>query len=936
MSGAGANGLLERDSELKRLGAALRRATRGQGGVVMVEGGLGVGKTSVLRAAVGRAADEGCEVLQGRGAELERDFGFGVMRQLLERPLHAAAPERRDQLLSGAAELAAPALGLGTGQPGADPFSRLHGIYWLVAGLAEQRPLTLVVDDVHWADPDSLRTLSYVANRLDDLPVLLLLGLRQVPGETPLTELPPVAEHVVLAPLGLDSVAELVRRHLGRDGDAEFNAACHRVTAGNPLALAELLRDLVEVGVQATADSAASLEDRPPPRLARGIVARVNRTGPSAERLARALAVLGGGAELGLAGELAELEAGVAAEAATALAGAGIVAADAGLRFAHPLIQSTLYEEIPADVRSREHRRAAELVAGSASNPEAVAIHLLAVEPAGDGWVVEHLAAAAGWALGAGAPDAARRYLLRALDEPPPNEARPALLFQLGLAEVAKGDRASLDHLEEARSATADREQRTAIATVAAGAMTYFGEGERAIESSQAALAELDDHTGPAAIRLELVAAALMWQDAAWSRRFEASLPGLLQLVEQGGRAARGLALTLSAAVAARGEVRKARELIDRGLDGGAYLLEESINAIEFPQAVNGLAWCEENERALELSQALLAEARRQGSIFGAIGGGVQLGLTLWGRGDLAQAEAELTHADALAVEHGALPPAMFSAAYLAEVRLARGHAAPVAATVEAPPDEVVTSAVLVSLQARAAVRAARGDRAGAIVDLRATGDLLERIGITSPGVSSWRSKLALQILEDEPEEARALAESEVSAARAAGLRVAEGVALRALAATEAGGGRIEALEASVALLDPTFARLELARSLTDLGAALSGAGKPKDARPLLLRALDQAHRCAAQPLAERARAEAVAAGARPRRPRLTGVEALTPSELRVAHLASEGLSNREIAQALFVTTKTVADHLAATYRKLGISRRGGLTKALAEPTPNG
>src|SRR3954449_1449573 len=141
MEVAGRNGLLERGSELERLGAALRRATRGQGGVVVVEGGLGMGKTSILRATVGRAGEAGCEVLQSRGAELERDFGFGVMRQLFERALHSAEPERRERLLSGAAELAAPVLGLGSGNPGADPFSRLHGIYWLGAGLAARQAL---------------------------------------------------------------------------------------------------------------------------------------------------------------------------------------------------------------------------------------------------------------------------------------------------------------------------------------------------------------------------------------------------------------------------------------------------------------------------------------------------------------------------------------------------------------------------------------------------------------------------------------------------------------------------------------------------------------------------------------------------------------------------------------------------------------------------
>ena len=171
----------------------------------------------------------------------------------------------------------------------------MHGIYWLVAEMADELPLVLVVDDAHWADPDSLRCLSYLANRLDGLPVLLVLTMRPVAGDGLLGELPPSAERVELAPLGRDSVAELVRLRLGTDPDDAFTAASHRATAGNPLALNELLRELAEAGVAPTAAAGGTLEDRPPPRLARGIVARVTRAGPAAERLARALAILGDG-----------------------------------------------------------------------------------------------------------------------------------------------------------------------------------------------------------------------------------------------------------------------------------------------------------------------------------------------------------------------------------------------------------------------------------------------------------------------------------------------------------------------------------------------------------------------------------------------------------------------------------------------------------------
>jgi ATP/maltotriose-dependent transcriptional regulator MalT len=467
--------------------------------------------------------------------------------------------------------------------------------------------------------------------------------------------------------------------------------------------------------------------------------------------------------------------------------------------------------------------------------------------------------------------------------------------------------------------------------------MTYFGDSQAAIQVAREALADLGDPGSPLALRLESSVSALMWQDARWARgEFETSLPALLELVERGGEHGRGLALTLSAALAARGQTDRALRLVDVGLDHGAFLSAESISGIELPQAINGLAWSEQSDRALALGAEYLAEARRRGSIFGAIGAGIQLGLTLWRRGELAEAEAELTQAEGLAAEHGALPPHIFSQAYLAYVRVWRGNLEEVPSGTEPLPDAPVASALLTAQHARAVVRRARGDRPGAIADLRGVGEQIDQIGTVSPGVLGWRSELAELLAADDPDEARAYAEEDLRLAREAGLSVAEGIALRALATIEPTTERVELLRRSADVLEPSFARLEHARSLTELGVALREGGNPKEARPLLVAALDQAHRCGAQPLAERARAEAVAAGARPRRPRLTGVEALTPSELRVSRLAAEGLSNREIAQALFVTTKTVADHLAASYRKLGIRRREGLPKALAEPTPSG
>jgi DNA-binding NarL/FixJ family response regulator len=229
----------------------------------------------------------------------------------------------------------------------------------------------------------------------------------------------------------------------------------------------------------------------------------------------------------------------------------------------------------------------------------------------------------------------------------------------------------------------------------------------------------------------------------------------------------------------------------------------------------------------------------------------------------------------------------------------------------------------------RARVRLARGQRIEGIADLRHCGKLADVIQVHHPNYSAWRSTLALALAREDPQEAWELAQAELQLARRAGSSRAIGVALRACGLLAGDKQGIELLKQSVAALEPTPMRLELARSLTELGAALRRAGARTVARDPLRRALDLAARCGATPLAQRARDEALAAGARPRRPWASGVHALTPSELRVARLAAQGMSNRDIAQALFITTKTVSDHLTSAYRKLNISSRDQLATAM-------
>jgi DNA-binding CsgD family transcriptional regulator len=233
-------------------------------------------------------------------------------------------------------------------------------------------------------------------------------------------------------------------------------------------------------------------------------------------------------------------------------------------------------------------------------------------------------------------------------------------------------------------------------------------------------------------------------------------------------------------------------------------------------------------------------------------------------------------------------------------------------------------------LEVRAALRAARGDRAGAIDDLRATAAVFRPLQ-AGPRFTRWRSRLALLLPESERDEALALAAEELELARAVASPRAEGAALRALGKLTGGEAGIQLLRESAATLGEETARLELARSLAELGAALRRANQRGEARERLREAADLAQRCGAERLEEGVQEELRIAGARPRRRALSGAASLTPGERRVASAAVGGATNREIAQDLFVSLRTVEMHLTNAYRKLDISSRSELPGAIGE-----
>jgi DNA-binding CsgD family transcriptional regulator len=255
-----------------------------------------------------------------------------------------------------------------------------------------------------------------------------------------------------------------------------------------------------------------------------------------------------------------------------------------------------------------------------------------------------------------------------------------------------------------------------------------------------------------------------------------------------------------------------------------------------------------------------------------------------------------------------------------------------------APLDSETESGSLISPPlrfARGRLRVAQGRVAEGLEDILAVGTLLTRSLVICPGALPWRSEAALAHLAlGDHEAAERLVQEELQLARAFGVPRALGEALRAAGVVAGGDRGASLLREAIEAFERGGARLERARALADLGAMLRRRNRRTEARELLREALDAAHPAGARPLAEYAETELRATGARPRRVVLTGLDSLTASERRVAEFAGQGLSNREIAQTLFVTARTVEGHLTSVFRKLQVNSRDELPAALAGGAP--
>ncbi|MGW7367632.1 ATP-binding protein [Streptomyces sp. NPDC054841] len=936
--------LIGRERELDTIKQLVSEGTS-RSTAVLVRGEAGSGKSALLRAAAEGIRREGDTVVSASGDMMESGFAFGVVRQLFEHLARTADGDPHSPLsghAAGAAQLIIAPEPRRSGVPARQQDEEvLNSLYWLAVNLTTNGRLVVVIDDLQWADADSLRWLHFLLRRAgNDLPLVVLASL----GPEQASENECVRDAVLwlfrhqltLDSLGDDAVAAVAQDVLGTTVETSFLTACRAATDGNLFLLQALMRTMRASGATPATLTVEELTRYIPVGVGQALHGLIKNSGPHALATAEALMVLDGSADIVLVAGVAELTEEATRDAVHGLVRAGLVkVSEDAVTFACPVIAVAFGGEVLPSRRSELHGRAARLLLAQDAPVELIAAHLL-LAPLGLPGAADVLHTAAAQAMERPLPAEAITLLRRALREVLSEESRATVLIGLGTAELATSVPDAVRHLRRGLDLSRDATERTAAARTLARALfalDRYPEGLAVLKRTSASLRPVDSTN---ALHLEVDflygSVSLLASSAAARERLQE-----LRISDaDGGAAERPLAALLSLRALMNGKdpgevVFFARQALSQGLN------PTEGESLVYLGAVLALGAAGQAEGALTYADAAVDEARARGSALGyayavsaRAGLRCRLGQVQECRDD-AQAALETlgdigvdprsTHSvDALAVlidaltKQGEIDEA---AALLEEGGLTgdlNGH--------------WINDYVLL---VRGRLRMAQGRTRDGLADFLLSGHRTCARQLSGAGVLPWRSEAALaHAALGERDAAMALAREDLALARFWGVPDFEGPALRAVGLVTGGTEGFTMLRDAVEILEGTAARYSYAQALADCGAHARRAGDLPAARIHLQQAVSVAHQIGATVVAEGAMAELRALGDRPRTRAFQGVDSLTPTERRVAGLAAQGMTNRDIAQHLFVGLRTVEVHLTNAYRKLDIDGRPGLAEALS------
>lgn len=936
--------LTDRQAELAELALLGDDVRAGRSRLACVRGPVGIGKSALIDEWVHRERSRGTRVLRATCAPEERNFALAAVRQLFERVMAAAGDDERSRLLHGPAEFAAQALAV-EAEPEPDGARRpsgqalLHALYWFLVNLSATGPLILVLDDVQSCDVPSLRWLSYLGRRLDGLPVALVSTVC-TGGDgaaDPLADITarPDCAVLELGPLTRRGVAGLVRRALGADTTEVVCDACHDASAGNPMFLDELLRHLRRGGAKVDdPDRVRAFHVR---RLVRDSVAELARQDTRTVRVAKALAVLGEAATAPLTAQVSGLGELEVVEQVRRLRHLDVIGEQRPWTFRYPMVRDGLLTSLlTPDELAAAHCEAAGALHHNGAPSEMVAAHLLLGNGFEADWPVAVLQDAARVARGRGAPDMAADYLKRALRMSLDEATRRRILVALGTDEFHYNPAAAARHLREGLALTRDTGERARVAGLLAAALHVAKCSDEAVDVLEVALCELPDaiDDGPVRewrmmLRAQLIQVA--YETTTTYPVVEKHLAGL-DIDSLVGESAGERALLAALAVhslAGNGGAEHTVELVDRALRSG--LRVNAPTGALFALAIFVLSCGDRLAEAAGWFDEMAEQGRRDGPEWLALLARYGSATVAARRGDLpealmrARAVLELTPAD---LGYSALPfVALIVNALIDQGEL--DQARQVLSDYQGNDVEGVLWDRGVFLLARGRLRLALGDSASALAAFLECGNHLDSAGLVNPGVVAWQSQAALAYSAlGQRNTAIEMATAELARSRRWGTARCVGVSLRCLGVVTGGEPGLALLGQAVAELDRSPARLELARALADEGRAWLHHGDTERAVRSLGRALDLAQRCGARALAADARHTLRQAGAAPREPCEEAAAGLTASEHQIVSMAVTGLSDQEVAEALFVTRGTVEQHLGSACRKLGVDGREGLISA--------
>lgn len=848
LAGVAGPPLYERGEQLAALRRLTAAAAAGRGSMALIRGTAGSGRTALLDAWAGALPVGGMRVVRATAGAAEQDCAFAVARQLLE-PLVGAAEAAR-----------------ATTTAGAEPsHETMHGLYRLVVRAGQDGPLALVVDDAQWADALSAQWLDHLARRIGGLPVLAVVATRSegVAAERP-------TGHVIALPrLSPAAVTSWVRREQP-DADAEFCEACAAATEGNPALLAELLQALREHGVGPAAGQVPLVAEFAERLRAVAAVRRLSTQDDATRRLARALVVLGDGADWPLAAALSGLSDAESRDHAGRLARIGVLAPGGAARLRHPSIGSALAETdlTPAELAAG-HARAAELLYAESAPPEQVAAHLLLADPGPGHWRVEVLREAAQAARRRGLPGTGATYLRRALREPASAKQRDDLILELSADEVLSDPDTAARRLAQALPGPADPHALGRTASLLADALFAAGRQEQAMDALERAVADLAPLAGSDGLVRELwwrlqaqlvhigyerpatLPAGRAWADRLRALRVAGDTPG-----------ERAVLLALAKPVMfGEGDAAAVNELLDRGLRGELAADVRAIPVLSLA-GVGYLLTDRLDDAALRFGQ-MRDLADRCGATAAFAQALAGLAHETWQRGERIALTQRFD--DALCADLWArLSLVSVAAESLIELGDPDAAAEVLARYATGPADESVRWAPVLISASR--VQAERGDPGGALALLLTYGRYEHHVGLGTPATSPWRFRAA-RISADlgQREQARQLATEGLEAAYRWGTARVIGTGLRCLGAVTGGAEGRALLAEAVTVLKSSPARLELAWATWEWGLATRRAGEHRTGLEILGDALKLAESSGALLLAGRVRAELTAAGVPPR-----------------------------------------------------------------------